>query len=83
MDITYLNQAGPLIILSDVNTQDRDNQSGSDVDPCLGLEGSDLSDCLRDRAEIGAIDALLVNSPNEDSSSSVASANVVVIGTST
>lgn len=78
-----MNQAGPLIILSDTDTQDRDSQPGSNVNPDLSLEGSDLSDYLHDCVEIDDIDTLLVDSPNEDSSFSAASASVVVISTST
>ena len=73
MDTTYLNQAGPLMILSDTSTQERGSPMGdSDEDVFHGLEGSDLSNYLCDRAEYDAIDAatsLLNDSPNEVSSS--------------
>ena len=58
MDVNFLNQAANLIVLLDSDTQKRVNSpQNSEEDPILGLEGSDLSDCLRDRAELEAIDA--------------------------
>ena len=54
MDTTYLNQAGLLIILSDTSTQERGSSMGdSDEDVFIGLEGSALSNYLRDRTEYG------------------------------
>lgn len=76
MDVTYLNQAGNIIILSDTDTQERaSSQWDSDEDSCLGIESSDLSEYLRDCAEIDALNAAyLVTDPStNDTGSSFAS----------
>lgn len=79
MDVTYLHQAGPIIIYSGTDTSMGDTSSwDSEDDPCLGLEGSDLSDYLRHRADLDAIDAAYTQStaPTLFASSSHASSSV-------
>lgn len=52
-DVSSLTKVG-----SHTDTHDRNNSLlDSDVDPNLGLEGSDLADYLRNRAEYDAIDS--------------------------
>lgn len=56
MDVSSLHQEGPLIIISDSGTPSSPMNSEK-TDPGYGLEGSDLSDYIRTRAEIVDIDA--------------------------
>ena len=57
MDVTQLSQASPLIIFSEIDTSQGETFSwNSKKESFLGLERSDLSDYLRDRAEFDAVD---------------------------
>lgn len=68
MDVENLSQAGNFIILSETDTSEEASSTwNSEEDPCLGLEGSDLSDYLQDRAIIDAIDAVYLMSPDPSS----------------
>ena len=56
MDVTFLSQTGA-ITLSEIDiSEEESNTWDSEEDPGLGLEGSDLSEYLRDRADYDAID---------------------------
>ena len=64
MDISSLSQIG-VITLSETDTSEEESNTWDfEEDPCLGLEGSDLSDYLRDRAEFDALDAAFLSSAN-------------------
>ena len=77
MDTSNLSQAGA-IALSKTNTSEGgSNTWDSEEEPCLGLEGSDLSDYIRDRVECDAADDYLASSdPTTQTSSSYASSSV-------
>ena len=77
MDLNNLPQAD-VIILSETDTSMEESSSwDSEEDPCLGLEGSDLSEYLRDRADYDEADAALLNSSDQNTSISHASSNDV------
>lgn len=79
MDVTHLYQVGQIITLLETDTSMGDTSSwDSEEDPCLGLEGSNLSDYLREKAELDAIDAayMQTNAPISITSSSHASSSV-------
>lgn len=60
MDVSFLNQVGSLIFMSDFDTSIRENSQSDEYISTLGLEGSDLSDYLRDMAELDAFDVGLI-----------------------
>ena len=75
MDVTTLTQAGPHTtpLVTDTSSEEG-NSWDSEEDPYRGLEGSDLSDYLRDRAEFEAMDGvgviMISSDPSHSSSSS-------------
>ena len=64
MDVSFLNQAGLMIINSDSSTQNSPLNS-ENTDPGSGLKGSNLSEYLRIRAKMDDIDAAFESIGNQ------------------
>ena len=56
MDVHLLSQAEVITLSETVISREAGSSWDSEGDPCLGLEGSDLDEYLRDRADCDALD---------------------------